>query len=199
MLLKAFHHLETNHVDLIEKMLGKLNISSKEARVSYFLKLKDYINKFIDKPQRTSNDNHLMDIQDELMKSKLDQMTAEINELKKELNMTKDYRLDPLEKCSNLEKNKIKNQFQDLILKEKEFPEDNLILSNQIDKEFTLSDRPNDFIKLRNELTVSNYRCNLLENLLEQKTRQSDQYMNIFKYVYYIMFESLKIILHLSY
>ena len=154
----------SNHVDLIENMLGKLNINSKEARISYFLKLKEYINKTIEKDQITPHNSHLLNFQDELMKSKLDQMTAEINDLKQELNMSREL---PNDKNNSVVKQEGKNVSNDILT------------LNKAKKNF---DNPEEIIiNLRKELMASNYRCNLLENLLEQKSRQGDQYMNIFK------------------
>lgn len=164
------------YIKVIDQLLRRLNVNSKEAKHTYLSRLISDSDNF--KKSDVPAEKQALTFDQHPIKLKLDEMTLELNDLKKELNIVKSPKMNFLPKNLNtLVEQKLmqmKKQIVDLTDLQRGGEEGITHQKNGYENEM-------EIIQLKKELKESNHRCQVLEHSLEQKTRQTDQYFTLFR------------------
>ena len=118
------------------------------------------------------------------IKLKLDEMSLELNDLKKELNIDKSPKKttgNVLPKNLNtlVEQKLIQMKKQIVDLTDLQRGQQNSLQKTQISSPTSVA-KEEMLLKLKRELSDSNHRCQVLEHSLQQKEKQTNQYFNLF-------------------
>lgn len=164
------------YIKVIDQLLRRLNVNSKEAKQTYLSRLISDSDNF--KKSDVPAEKQVLTFDQHPIKIKLDEMTLELNDLKKELNIVKSPKKNVLPKNLNtLVEQKLmqmKKQIVDLTDLQRGGEEGITHQKKSYESEM-------EIVKLKRELKESNHRCQVLEHSLEQKTRQTDQYFTLFR------------------